>query len=99
MTDSVQITGEDTKELYNSDGTTKKEHRHLPKMRVLLVSVLYRVPRGKSLLFGNPAIRLCKMLRRTRGFASPDCSGFARSENVVLFLTSNVNVFTKSTTE
>jgi len=70
----------------------KKEHRHLPKMRVLLVSVRYRVPRGKSLLFGNPAI----LLFRTRGFASPDCSGFARSENVVLFLTSNVNVFTKS---
>ena len=30
-------------------------------------------------LFGNPAI----LLVRTRGFASPDCSGFARSENVL----------------
>jgi hypothetical protein len=30
-------------------------------------------------LFGNPAI----LLFRTRGFASPDYSGFARSENVL----------------
>lgn len=30
-------------------------------------------------LFGNPAI----LLVRTRGFASPDYSGFARSENVI----------------
>ena len=48
-------------------------------MRVLLVSVNYRVPGCISHLFGNPAILLC----RTRGFASPDYSGFARSENVL----------------
>jgi hypothetical protein len=48
-------------------------------MRVLLVSVLYRVPGCISHLFGNPAI----LSFRTRGFASPDCSGFARSENVI----------------
>jgi hypothetical protein len=34
-------------------------------------------------LFGNPAIRLRYQLRRTRGFATPDYSGFARSENVL----------------
>ncbi len=28
-------------------------------------------------LFGNPAVHLRMSLRRTRGFASPDCSGFA----------------------
>ena len=49
----------------------------MPK-RVLLVSVIYRMPRNMTLLFGNPAI----LLFRTRGFASPDYSGFARSENV-----------------
>jgi len=38
----------------------------------------YRVPGCISHLFGNPAI----LLFRTRGFASPDYSGFARSENV-----------------
>ncbi len=63
----------------------KKEHCHLPRMRVLLVSALYRVPRGLTHLFGNPAIRLRLQLRRTRGFASPDFSGFARSENVFDF--------------
>jgi hypothetical protein len=99
MTYSDQITGEDAKERYDSDGTIKKEHRHLPKMGVLLLSVPYRMPGCISHLFGNPAIRLCIMLRRTRGFASPDCSGFARSENVVLFTTSNANVFTKPTAE
>jgi len=34
----------------------KKEHCHLPKMRVLLVSVKCRVPRRLTHLFGNPAI-------------------------------------------
>jgi hypothetical protein len=37
--------------------TIKKEHCHLAKMRVLLVSVIYWVPRIHTHLFGNPAIR------------------------------------------
>ena len=69
----------------------KKEHCHLPKMRVLLLSVLYRVPGCISHLFGNPAIRPCKMLRRTRGFASPDFSGFACSENLLNLESNQVN--------
>jgi hypothetical protein len=36
----------------------KKERSHLPRMRALLVSVTYRVPRRISHLFGNPAILL-----------------------------------------
>jgi hypothetical protein len=42
------------------------------------VSVKYRVPGCVSHLFGNPAI----LIFWTRGFASPDYSGFALSENV-----------------
>jgi hypothetical protein len=38
------------------------------------------VPRCKTHLFGNPAI----LNLRTRGFASPDYSGFALSENLSL---------------
>jgi len=36
-----------------------------------------RDPRAMSHLFGNPAV----LSSRTRGFASPDFSGFALSEN------------------
>ena len=46
-------------------------------MRVLLVSVKYQVPGCKSI---SSATRLSFYVR-TRGFASPDYSGFARSEN------------------
>jgi hypothetical protein len=42
----------------------------------LLNSLYCRAPRNVSHLFGNPAI----LILRTRGFASPDCSGFALSE-------------------
>ena len=78
----------------------KKEHSHLPKIRVLLGVGNIPGARMHTHLFGN---RL-SFLIRTRGFASPDYSGFARSENVfflcldrMVFLLSNApknsNVF------
>ncbi len=50
-------------------------------MRALLLSVKFRVPGCKSI---SSATRLS--LVRTRGFASPDYSGFARSENDSLII-------------
>jgi len=38
----------------------QKEHCHLPKMRVLPVSVQCRMPGCLTHLFGNPAIRFPK---------------------------------------
>jgi hypothetical protein len=55
----------------------------LPKMSAPGVLPNDRVPGCLSHLFGNPAVRLRIELRRTRGFASPDCSGFALSENLL----------------
>ena len=37
-------------------------------------------PKMNTHLFGNPAIRLPSKRQWIRGFASPDCSGFALSE-------------------
>jgi hypothetical protein len=49
------------------------------------------VPRCKTHLFGNPAI----LNLRTRGFASPDYSGFALSENLSL-VAANVELLADS---
>ena len=66
--------------------TFKKKGAHLlPKMSAL-VSVNIPGAKMQSHLFGNPAI----LKLRTRGFASPDYSGFARSENVFSLIKSTV---------
>ncbi len=65
--------------VFNPAHSIKKEHCHLPKMRVLLVSVMCR---GQDAYLISSATRP-SFLFRTRGFASPDYSGFARSENVM----------------
>jgi hypothetical protein len=56
---------------------------------VFLECLCCRAQEESTQLFGNPAIRLRLKFRRTRGFASPDFSGFALSE-IFVFITGGI---------
>ena len=58
----------------------QKSAHPLPKMSAPGVFPIRRGPRWKSHLFGNPAVLPPLRTQWTRGFASPDHSGFALSE-------------------